>query len=331
MPIRASESGRRARSSEPRLTFTTGMRYDTKFLLTGQVLVRGVDIHYTNAGQAPSANFHDMVTKLSYDIGEQAFSHYLIAKDMGKALTAIPVFVSRFFPFTGAIVSRKANISRPQDLAGKRVGVSSFGYNPAVWLRGMLQHHYGVAADQITWVEDKDQPHFAGLGNPRPAWFRVEEQVGISDLLRRGSPEPLESFGLDAIFAAAAGPPLTEYTRQLFQDPYPEIRMYLEATGVFPINTVITLKLDAVRKYPHLPAQLMGAFREAKLLYQAEVLAGSETDHMGLDLGVLREMGLFPDEYGIEPNRRAIKMMIQYCYEQGLIRTLFEPEDLFVL
>jgi len=118
MPIRASESGRRATSSEPRLTFTTGMRYDTKFLLTGQVLVRGVDIHYTNAGQAPSANFHDMVTKLSYDIGEQAFSHYLIAKDMGKALTAIPVFVSRFFPFTGARVSRKANISRPQDLAG---------------------------------------------------------------------------------------------------------------------------------------------------------------------------------------------------------------------
>jgi len=157
----------------------------------------------------------------------------------------------------------------------------------------MLQHHYGVAADQITWVEDKDQPHFAGLGNPRP----------------RGS--EWKSKWVSATFCAAV--PLSLSSRlvwtlslpQQLAHPHgihasiisgsvPEIRMYLEATGVFPINTVITLKLDAVRKHPHLPAQLMGAFREAKLLYQAEVLAGSETDHMGLDLGVLREMGPLP-------------------------------------
>jgi len=41
------------------------------------------------------------------------------------------------------------------------------------------------------------------------------------------------------------------------------------------------------------------------------------------------DWGFNPAEHGPEPNRRAIRMMIQYCYEQGLIRTLYKPEELF--
>ncbi len=52
---------------------------------------------------------------------------------------------------------------------------------------------------------------------------------------------------------------------------------------------------------------------------------------MGLAPRELFDMGLFPDEYGLEPNRAAVRMMVQYCYEQGLIRRLYEPDELFVV
>jgi hypothetical protein len=53
---------------------------------------------------------------------------------------------------------------------------------------------------------------------------------------------------------------------------------------------------------------------------------------MGLSLKRLREVaGLELPDYGFQANRDAIRLMIAYCYEQGIIRTLFEPEDLFLL
>ena len=111
-----------------KLTFTTGRRYDTKYLLDGTVRVRGYEIAYDDPGSLPWPRFHDMVTKLSFDIGEQAFSHFLIAKDQGKPLVAIPAFPSRFFPQLGFTVADRAGIAEPEDLIGKRVGVLGFGY-----------------------------------------------------------------------------------------------------------------------------------------------------------------------------------------------------------
>src|SRR5712692_6056439 len=187
--------------AHPQLTFTTGRRYDTRFLLGGEVQVRGFDIAYTDAGPAPWPQFLDMVTKLSYDIGEQAFSHYLIAKDQGKPLTAIPVFVSRFFPQIGARVHRDSGIREPADLVGKRAGVLGFGYNPAAWMRGILVHQYDVPVERIIWVEDADDPMFAGLAYPRSRRYTVERAQGVAEMLGQQPIELLETGQLDALIA----------------------------------------------------------------------------------------------------------------------------------
>ena len=318
--------------ADQKITLTTGRRYDTKFLLDGDVQVKGFDIHYHDAGPAPFPVFRDMVTKISYDIGEQAFSHYLMAKDQGKPLTAIPVFPSRFFPQLGITVNRQSGIREPIDLVGKRVAVAGFGYNPAVWMRGILVHQYDVPVEQIVWVEDAEDPFLGGLNYPRSRRFTIEKAEGLVQLLlwSGSSMELLESERIDAFIPPGGGPSMTDKTRKLFDDPYAEIRKYVQATSVFPINTVMTLKEEVVKAHPELPGRLLEAFREARGRYHEEVLEGKESDHMHLRVGALREMGLFPDQYGLEPNRQAIRMMIQYCYEQGLIRTLFEPEDLFV-
>ena len=43
----------------------------------------GVELEFLGMGVLPWPLFRDMVTKLSYDIAEQAISHYLIALDQG--------------------------------------------------------------------------------------------------------------------------------------------------------------------------------------------------------------------------------------------------------
>jgi len=123
-----------------KITFPIARRYDTQFLASGEVQVRGFDLDYIDTGSLPAPLFWDMAVKVSYDIGEQAFSHYLIAKDQGKPLTALPVFPSRFFPQLGLTVNQQSGIRSPLDLVGKRVGVPGFGYNPAAWMRGILAH-----------------------------------------------------------------------------------------------------------------------------------------------------------------------------------------------
>ena len=304
------------------LRFTTGRRYDTKFLLDGRIKVKGFELEYHDAGPAPWPVFRDMVTTISYDIGEQAFSHYLMAKDQGKPLTAIPAFPSRFFPQMGFTVNRDSGIKEPLDLVGKRVGVAGFGYNPAAWMRGILAHQYDVPVEKIIWVEDAEDRFLKGLNYPRSRKFTIEKGDNLAALLARGE--------IDANIPPGAGSPADERTRKLFDDPYGEVRAYLKATGVFPINTVITIKEETVKAYPELPARLMGALHEARLLYHEEVSSGKETNHMGIETGALSNLGLFPDRYGLEPNRQAVRMMIHYCHEQGLIRHLYEPEDLFV-
>jgi hypothetical protein len=74
----------------------------------------------------------------------------------------------------------------------------------------------------------------------------------------------------------------------------------------------------------------MAALREASRLYEEETLRTGNNDFMELSADWFRELGFFPPPQGLgATNHRSVRMMIQYCYEQGLIRNLFEPEELF--
>jgi 4,5-dihydroxyphthalate decarboxylase len=98
---------------------------------------------------------------------------------------------------------------------------------------------------------------------------------------------------------------------------------------VFPINTVITLRQSTVRANPELPAALFAAFVEARRRYHARIAAGRETDHMGVATADLGALGLFPDAYGLEPNRVAVQRMIDDCRAQGVITRAVAPDSLF--
>jgi 4,5-dihydroxyphthalate decarboxylase len=63
----------------------------------------------------------------------------------------IPVALSKIFRHSCIYVRTGAGITRPEDLKGKRVGTSQYGSTGLVFMRGMLQHDYGVALEDMHW------------------------------------------------------------------------------------------------------------------------------------------------------------------------------------
>ncbi len=173
-----------------------------------------------------------------WDIREQAFSTYLMARDTGKTAIALPVFPSRFFPHTGLWAHRGSGIVSVQDLVGRRVACGTFGANCAVWARGALSHQYDVPIELVNWELSQDEyvPEFE-----LPNRFHAERVPG-----EREPAVVLVSGETDA--ATLPGPPgRADPTKvmPLFQDPYPEMHTYVEENGFFPINEDLFLLTDS--------------------------------------------------------------------------------------
>lgn len=292
-------------------------RFAASYLASGEVAVEGFEFELVPAPNI-SALFNEQLQKLSYDIVDLPVSNYLIARDLGKPVTAVPVFPTFFFPQLGPMVNRQAGIRTVDDLVGKRVGVSGFGFNPAAWLRGIFFHLYDLPVEQIVWVEGEPNS-MSGVPFPRSRRFRIEKAEGLMPMLEAGR--------IDALVMADGGVEPTDKIDRLFPDYLAEIRKYVRATGIFPMNSILTVKEDTLQAHPGLGNSLEAAFRKAWDLYTRQ--AEGDSQHMGLRLDALRAMDLFPRSQGLGPNRNALRTMIHYCYEQGLIRTLFEPEELF--
>lgn len=294
------------------------VRYASGYLASGRVPVKGFDVEVVAPQPNPAAVFNDLLDHLAHDVVDLPLSNYIIARDLGKPLTAIPVFPTMFFPLLGPMVNRKAGIRTVDDLLGKRVGVSGFGFNPAVLARTILVHHYDLPIERIIWVEGEPNS-MSSVPFPRSRRFTIEKAENLMQQLDQGK--------IDAVFMSDGGVEPTDLIDRLFADYRVELRRYVAATGTFPMNSVIVIKDDVLKANPGLDRSLIGAYREAWALYASE--ASDSAEHMGLGVGELRSMGLFPPPQGFQANRQAVRIMIHACYEQGLIRTLLEPEDLF--
>ncbi|MCH8199746.1 MAG: ABC transporter substrate-binding protein [Chloroflexi bacterium] len=304
----------------PKLKIAVGDRLETKFLLSGRVAIDGFDVEMVNPGPAPAPIFHDMVTSLPYDVGELTIANFVIARDQGVPIIGLPVFPNVFFPLTGVTVNKRAGIGGPSDLAGKRVGVPlGFASNPAVWLRGILEHHYGVAADSIAWVEG-ERDSLAGVPYPRPARFKREQRTDLDALVAAGE--------IDALVVAGGGAELPDGVTRLIEDPYPSLDAYVAASGAFPINTMLVMKEASAAADPGLAAAVIAASAQARAIYDAE--EPDDAVHQGLVVGALRKAGHFPRPHGLDVHGGSVETLVGYLHEQGLIRKAWELSDLFV-
>ena len=127
-------------------TITIGMRdYDhCRALANGRVKVEGADLKFVNISP-PSQIFLRMLHDEEFDASEMSLSNFMIAvgKD-DRRFVAIPVFPSRVFRHSYIWINTKAGIAKPADLKGKKVGIADYSMTALLFVRGLLQHEYGV-------------------------------------------------------------------------------------------------------------------------------------------------------------------------------------------
>jgi 4,5-dihydroxyphthalate decarboxylase len=294
-----------------------GQRADLAAIRDGAIPIRGFDVSFE---PSDPTGYQRMATDPPMEVGELPFATYLQAFDHGSPVIGIPVFTTRVFEHNQLMVRAGAGISTPRDLEGKRVSMGLWGTNPAVWLRGLLTHQYSLATERVIWVSHRPE-YFADT--PAPERYQVEPLASGETV-----DAAVEAGKIDAV---ARGRP-SEATPSLFADPYPEVIAYHRQTEVFPPNTVLILRRDAVQRHPDLAPALLEAFTTAMRRNKEDIAKGTAPLGLsGLDLARLDREGVPLPDHGFRANFKSIQLMIAYAYEQGVIRHIYTPEQLFLL
>ena len=314
----------------PRLALTLACwDYDrTLALRVGEVRPEGIDLTYFCL--PPEQTFFRQLRNQEFDASEMSLSSYMIARSRGATpFIAIPVFPSRIFRHSCIFVNARAGIRRPEDLAGRRVGVPHYQMTAAVWVRGFLRHDYGVPPEAIQWVEagevgDGRDPLASLLDDPHGPGER------LAAMLEAGSIDALITTYLPASFRR--GSPAV---RRLFPDPRRVEEEYFRRTGIFPIMHTVVLREELHARHPWVAESLCKAFEEAKerawrRLYDINALAAT-LPWLVTEVERTRElMGEDFWPYGVEPNRRTLETLTRYLVEQKLAERQLPLEELFV-
>ena len=120
-------------------------------LIDGRVKPEGIDLDIKVL--RPRETFPRMLDKQEFDVSEMSLASYASLKGKGACpFVAIPVALSKIFRHGCIYVRPGAGIRTPQDLKGKRVGTTQYGSTGLVFIKGMLAHDHGVAAEDIHWI-----------------------------------------------------------------------------------------------------------------------------------------------------------------------------------
>lgn len=328
MPAEAVADGEEALANELRLTLATGDYESIRALKEGTVAPDGVALNVLTDMDSSTRHWR-MLRNRDFDVCELSLSSYLVAKDQDYPLEAIPVFLHRRFRHGFIFVNTGAGIGEPKDLIGKRIGVKTFQTTAILWLRGMLEHEYGVPHTEVQWVseliEDVEFTPKPGLRLERaPAGRRVE------DMLAEGE--------IDACLHADVIDPIVDgdpRVGRLFED-YAEIeREYFERTGIFPIMHVTAIRKELVDDHPWLPRNLINAFEASKAASYARLRNPRIVPLAWYNTYRDEEIAFFggedPWQYGLgEANRHNLETAIFYSHDCGLIRKRLAVDDIFL-
>jgi 4,5-dihydroxyphthalate decarboxylase len=300
----------------------------------GTVPVEGVDLKFINI-DSPREIFDRMSGSQEFDASEYSSSEF-ISRFAAKQcpFVAIPIFPSRSFRHGFIAVNRKF-VRTPKDLEGKRVGLPMYTMTASIFIKGLLQHEYGVDLSKIEWVEGQingGEAHGAPTTMPLVKPVPIERNTtgkSLSTLLEEGTIHATIGTGLPS--ALGSNPDV----QRLFPN-YRELeRDYYQRTGIFPIMHLVAIRRDVYERHPFIAASLYNALTAAKEVAIAKMRAVVSLRYMlpwmGSDVEEIKEVfggDAFP--YGLEANRRTLQALIQYLYDQHLIAAPVAPDDLFV-
>ena len=327
--------------SKLRLSFACWNYDRTRALLDGSVRPDGIDLNYLCL--PVEETFFRMARHREFDVAEMSFSSYCVSLNKpDRPFVALPVYPSRFFRHSCIYVNASSGIREPKDLIGKRIASPEYQMTAPVWIRGILQDHYGVPVTNA----DSEPYRFGGEEEPG----RIEKlKLDLPPNIKLQAIGPTQTLSqmladgdIDALYTARAPSSFTHgdgRVRRLFEN-YAEIeRAYWRDTGIFPIMHVIVMRREIYEANRWIAQSLTKAFYAAQQMAYDDL---AETAALKSMLPWLvahveearREMGADWWPYGLEPNRKALETFTRYHFEQGLSKRqlgldeLFAPESL---
>ena len=310
--------------SKLRLTLACGAYDLLRALIEGAVVPAGIDLNVLT--MASPERHGRMLRHVEFDVCELSLVAYLVARDQGRPFTAIPSFPHRRFRHGYMVKRANCGIEKPADLNGKRVGLDTLQNSAGLWMRGILQDHYGVDLKSIEWwcQEEEDIPF-------EPAkWMRVK-------VVPKG--ENIDRMLLDGGLEGALYPETLPCIRDrsakvapLFANPKEAEIDYYKKSGIFPIMHTVVIKNKILEQSPWAAVSILQAFQQAK-----EICYRNMKDPRNFALVWVKELmqeqeSIFGDDpwpYNIEDNRKALEAVVRYEYDQGMIKKKPKIEELF--
>lgn len=299
--------------------------YDLLYpLIEGSVTAPGIDFNIMT--MASPERHGRMLRHEEFDVCELSLVAYLAAWDRGRTFTAIPVFPHRRFRHGYVVKRMHCGIEKPADLNGKRVGLDTLQNSAGLWMRGILQDHYGVDLRSIEWwcQEEEDVPLQPA------AWMkvhRVPKAKNIDQMLLDGElegaiyPETLPSIRNRSPHAGL-----------LFPDTKKAEIDYYKKSGIFPIMHTVVIRNEILEKYPWVAVSVLQGFQKAK-----DACYRRMKDPRNFALVWVKELvqeqeeifGKDPWPYNLEDNRPALEAVVRYEFDQGMINKNPKIEELF--
>jgi 4,5-dihydroxyphthalate decarboxylase len=309
------------------LTLACGDYEIVRALKEGQVAPDGIDLTVLTEMDSTTRHWR-FIRNRDFDMAETSASSYVVAKDRGEPVTALPVFLHRRFRHGFVFINTQKGIKTPKDLIGRRVGIKSFLVTAGHWMRGILEHEYGVPHKSLQYFAELDED----------IDFTPPADLDITRLPHDRSVERMLAEGeLDAVIHSSIIKPLAAgdpRVGRLFPDFKAEEIAFYKKTGIFPIMHVMGIKQEIVDRHPWVPINVFHAFQKAKSIAMARM-----ANPRIVPLAWYREaweeqeevLGPDPWEYGLgERNRHNIETLAGYSHEQGLTRRRLGADDLFV-
>jgi len=333
------------------LSFAFAENPRSRPIIEGRIAPEGIDLHCTRSGMQELAwrQFHAH----EFDASELSMSSMIAAQSRGDdSFVALPIFTTRSFMHTNVLVREAAEISGPENLVGKRIGVPEYQQTAALWARGILHHEYGVDPLTCHWYMERlpEQSHGGSTGFNPPKGLDLQYipwENNIVDMMLADELDASLLGGSWGVLAPSAnarrrksivnenrgsthiGP--GSGIRPLFSDPRAEGARYYAKTGIFPVNHGVAVQRDVLERHPWVALNIYQAFQEAKDFWVAELQEGSrpylDTGLLSTEAGKSLDEDLFP--YGVRANRTMLETVIDYSYEQGLSDRRIQLEELF--
>ena len=328
----------------PKLTlgFISAFNERVDPLMNGTVKAEGIELIPTYSH--PAETFWRQLKFKEFEVAEMSMSSFLIAKSQGSDMVALPVFPSRRLFQTELSYHVDSGITKPGDLAGKKLGVAEYQQTAALWIRGILEHDFGVSQYKIHWHMERSEEmsHGGATGFKPPAGISFNRIAAnkslVSTLLGNeldvahvASPFVLQANTLDRS-SRIVGKNDWSKIRPLFPDRMMEGERFFKNHGFLPVNHTYIIRGDIYRKYPWIAFNLYSGFVKAKALARQKL---AESMPSALFFGpeyiamTLRLVGDDPFPYGIKANQAMLDTITSYSHEQGLTPRQMKPEELF--